>query len=73
MKLTYEQMRSLADLGAADPGKLTIKNKHGHVVHTPLKRWTNGPMLHAWTSVPINGPQGSKHHGVRRGKRKGGM
>ena len=72
MKLTYEQMRSLADIGEG-PGKLAIKNKQGHVIHTPLKRWTNGPMLHACTSVPINGTHGSKHHGVRRGKRKGGL
>ena len=52
-KLTYEQMRGLADLGAADPDKLTIKNKKGHVVRQPARRWTNGPMLHACTTVPI--------------------
>ena len=73
-KLTYEQMRSLADLGTVDSGKLTIKNKQGHVIRTPLRKWTNGPMLHACTSVPINGEsQGSKHYGVRRGVRESGM
>ena len=70
-KLTYEQMRGLADLGAADPDKLTIKNKAGHVIRHPVKRLANGPMAHACTSVAINGGrQGSKHHGVRRSVRK---
>ena len=75
-KLTYEQMRRLADVGE-DSGKLTVKNKQGHVIRTPLRKWTNGPMLHACTSVPINGgsqgSKGSKHCGVRRSVRESGM
>ena len=68
--LTYAQMRSLADIGAADPGKLVIKNKKGHVVQQPVRRWTKG-MPQACSSVAINGgEQGSKHHGIRRGFRK---
>ena len=48
-KLTYEQMRGLADLGAADPQKLTIKNKAGHVTRHPCQavgEWPDGSRMH---------------------------
>ena len=41
-KLTYDQMRNLADIGAADPGKVVLKNKKGHVLQQPVRRWTKG-------------------------------
>ena len=37
-KLTYDQMRHLADLGT-DGGRLTIKNKKGLVLKPTLKKW----------------------------------
>jgi hypothetical protein len=41
-KLTYEQMRQLSELG--DPsGRLTIKDKKGHVLKTPERKWHQSP------------------------------
>jgi len=42
MKLTYEQMRHLAELGDG-PGKLTIKNRAGKVLRPALKKWGEIP------------------------------
>ena len=40
MKLTYGQMRLLSEIG--DPhGKITIKNKKGHVLRPTIKKWGN--------------------------------
>ena len=71
VKLTYEQMRSLAELGD-DPGKHTIKNRDGKVVRPRVKKWgtsskTMTPSL-GCTTVPING---SQDHCVRWGIGKG--
>jgi hypothetical protein len=41
-KLTYEQMRHLAELGDG-PGKLTIKNRAGKVLRPALKKWGEIP------------------------------
>ena len=40
MKLTYEQMRLLSEIGDAH-SKITIKNKKGHVLHPTIKKWGN--------------------------------
>ena len=71
MKLTYEQMRHLAELGDGD-SKLTIKNKKGQVIRQTSKQWVAGTSaLHACTSASVNGSKGSQHHGVRRRVGKG--
>ena len=42
MKLTYEQMRELANLG--DPtGKVPIKNRKGRVLRPVIKQWGQKP------------------------------
>ena len=38
VKLTYEQMRHLAELGDSG-GRLTVKNRLGKVLQPTLKRW----------------------------------
>ena len=38
MKLTYEQMRLLSEIGDAHSG-VTIKNKKGHVLRPTIKKW----------------------------------
>ena len=72
VKLTYEQMRQLSELGDG-PGKLTI-TKNGKVLRPTLKKWTTAPNPTAHmlgcTIVPINGSQGSQDHTLRRGIRK---
>ena len=40
MKLTYEQMRLLSEIGDAH-SKITIKNKKGHVLRPTIKKWGN--------------------------------
>ena len=72
-KLTYEQMRHLAEIGDG-PGKHTIKNRDGKVLQPKVKKWgtsskTTMPSL-GCTTVPING---SYHHCVRRGIGKSQM
>ena len=42
VKLSYEQMRRLAELGE-DGGKLTIKNREGKVLRPALKQWNASP------------------------------
>ena len=40
MKLTYEQMRLLSEIGDTH-GKITIKNNKGHVLRPTIKKWGN--------------------------------
>ncbi len=40
MKLTYEQMRLLSEIGDTH-GKITIKTKKGHVLRPSIKKWGN--------------------------------
>ena len=73
VKLTYEQMRHLSELGN-HPDKLTITNRHGKVLRPTMKKWTTASTPTAHTlgcaTVSINGSQGSQDHGLRRGVRK---
>jgi hypothetical protein len=38
MKLVYEQLRLLSEIGDAH-SKITIKNKKGHVLRPTIKKW----------------------------------
>ena len=69
-KLSYEQMRHLAELGDGS-GKLTIKNRDGKVLKPAIKKWggTSTPMLGCMT-VHVNG---SLHNGVRRSLAESGL
>ena len=85
VKLSYEQMRRLAELGD-DGGKLTVKNRQGKVLRPALKQWKAPPPLgHSsffgrteahpapvlrCSSVAING---SSDQGLRRCVGKGRM
>ena len=40
MKLTYEQMRLLSEIGDAH-SKITIKDKKGHILRPTIKKWGN--------------------------------
>jgi hypothetical protein len=40
MKLTYEQMRLLSEIGDTH-SKMTIKDKKGHVLRPTIKEWGN--------------------------------
>ena len=52
MKLTYDQMRLLSEIG--DPhGKLTIKNTKGHVLRPALKKWGNKDGKSTFTQEPL--------------------
>ena len=50
MKLTYEQMRHLAELGEG-PGKLTIKNRAGQVLRPAIKKWGETPKETGYMSL----------------------
>lgn len=56
-KLTYDQMRHLADLGT-DGGRLTIKNKKGVVLKPTLKKWhqSQKAMVFTFTAGPPTQP-----------------
>ena len=40
MKLTYEQMRLLSEIGDTH-SNVTIKSRKGHVLRAPIKKWGN--------------------------------
>ena len=69
-KLTYDQMRHLADLGT-DGGRLTIKNKKGLVLKPTLKKWHQSPKatLFMFTGVqPTQSHAPSAHAVVQNGR-----
>lgn len=55
VKLTYEQMRHLAELG--DGGKLTVKNREGKVLKPTLKKWGPNANPKATRSTCMEVPQ----------------
>ena len=59
-KLTYEQMRHLADLGS-DGGRLTVKNKKGLVLKPTLKKWHQSPKATVFT---FTGAQPTQSHAL---------
>ena len=85
-KLTYEQMRQLAELGD-DGGRVVIKNREGKVLRPALKQWKGShPAGHSsFFGVGATGlpaptlkcasvlSNGSHDQGVRRGLGKGRM
>ena len=51
MKLTYDQMRLLSEIG--DPhGKITIKNTKGHILRANIKKWGNKDGKSTFTQEP---------------------
>ena len=51
MKLTYEQMRHLAEL-SDPPGRHQVKNRKGIVLRPPLKKWGRNHLETKSTSSP---------------------
>jgi hypothetical protein len=52
VKLTYEQMRRLSELGE-DGGALNIKNRHGETLKPALKKWGNPYPTTGYTSMMV--------------------
>ena len=42
MKLTYDQLRMLAQIGSTE-GRIIVKNKKGHILKPPLGKWDHPP------------------------------
>lgn len=59
MKLTYEQMRHLAQLGPSTSDRITVKNKKGHVLKPSVHKWH--PSLKETRSTCMVEPQKQSH------------
>ena len=56
MKLTYEQMRHLAELGDGE-GRITLKNKKGVTLKPTLKKWHQSQTTKETKSMFLEAPQ----------------
>ena len=65
MKLTYEQLRHLAQLGPSSNDRIVLKNKKGQTLKTTIHKWDQSPNETRFTSLATPPRQLLHHTGNR--------